>query len=150
MVDEKKEMQVSRKREVAGTAEDTRPGLVFTPAVDIFENDDAITVLDRAADLEQLPTANTMLMRLRTYYNYGKETKNQAESETDPVAKAELTDKATGLFNRAIEIGVAMTNNFPATADGFFYLSLAQLETGDYAASDANYKTYEELQSDVP
>jgi tetratricopeptide (TPR) repeat protein len=112
--------------------------------------DDAITVLDRAADLEQLPTANTMLMRLRTYYNYGKETKNQAESETDPVAKAELTDKATGLFNRAIEIGVAMTNNFPATADGFFYLSLAQLETGDYAASDANYKTYEELQSDVP
>ena len=96
------------------------------------------------------PTPNTMLMRLRTYYNYGKEMKKQAESEIDPVAKAELADEATGLFNRAIEIGVAMTNNFPATADGFFYLSLSQLEIGDYAASDANYKTYEELQSDVP
>jgi tetratricopeptide (TPR) repeat protein len=112
--------------------------------------EDAIVVLNRSADLETLPTSNTMLMRLRTYYNYGKETKKQAEAAVDPVAKAELADKATNLFNRAIEIGVAMTNNFPATADGFFYLSLSQLETGDYAASDRNYKTYEELQTDVP
>ena len=49
------------------------------------------------------------------------------------------------LFNRAVEIGIAMTNNFPATADGFFYLSLSQLELGDFPASDANYKTYQEL-----
>ena len=41
---------------------------------------------------------------------------------------------------------MAMTNNFVANADGFLYLSLAQLELGDYAASDANFKTYEELQ----
>ncbi len=108
--------------------------------------EDAITVLDRAADLEDLPTDNTMLMRLRTYYNYGKEMKGRAGAETDPVKMAELTEESTALFNRAVEIGFAMTNNFPATADGFFYLSLSQLELGDYAASDANYKTYEELQ----
>jgi tetratricopeptide (TPR) repeat protein len=114
-----------------------------TPNVGRF--DDAIVVLDRAADLETIPTDNTMLMRLRTYYNYGKEKKTQAGTETDPVKKAELTERSTGLFNRAVEIGIAMTNNFPQTADGFFYLSLSQLELGDYPASDANYKTYEEL-----
>ncbi len=108
--------------------------------------DEAIVVLDRAADLEAIPTDNTMLMRLRTYYNYGKEMKTQATAAEDPVAKADLTEKSTALFNRAVEIGFAMTNNYPQTADGFFYLSLSQLELGDYAASDANYKTYEELQ----
>ncbi len=56
-----------------------------------------------------------------------------------------MTERSTELFNRAVEIGIAMTNNFPQTADGFFYLSLSQLELGDYPASDANYKTYEEL-----
>jgi tetratricopeptide (TPR) repeat protein len=108
--------------------------------------DDSIRVLDRAADLETIPTDNTMLMRLRTYYNYGKDLKKQVAAETDPAKQTELTEESTALFNRAVEIGIAMTNNFPATADGFFYLSLSQLELGDYAASDANYKTYEELQ----
>jgi tetratricopeptide (TPR) repeat protein len=108
--------------------------------------EDAIVVLDRAADLETIPTDNTMLMRLRTYYQYGKDTKRLAAEETDPVKKAELTDKSTELLSRAVEIGVAMTNNFPATADGFFYLSMAQFEMGDYAAAEANNKTFDELQ----
>ena len=56
-------------------------------------------------------------------------------------------DKSTTLFNRALEIGVAMTNNFPATAEGFLYLSLTQFELGDFAAAEANNKTFEELQS---
>jgi len=108
--------------------------------------EDAIVVLDRAADLETIPTDNTMLMRLRTYYQYGKDTKRLAADETDPAKKAELTEQSTALLNRAVEIGVAMTNNFPATADGFFYLSMAQFELGDYAAAEANNKTFEELQ----
>jgi tetratricopeptide (TPR) repeat protein len=112
--------------------------------------DDALIVLDRAADLELVPTDGTMLNRLRAYYNYAKETKTQADAEADPVLKQELTDKSNGLFERTIEIGVAMTNNFPANANGFFYLSLAQLETGDYDASDANFKTYQELSPDTP
>jgi len=108
--------------------------------------EDAIVVLDRAADLETIPTDNTMLMRLRTYFQYGKDTKRLAADETDPVKKAELTDKSTALLSRAVEIGIAMTNNFPATADGFFYLSMAQFEMGDYAAAEANNKTFDELQ----
>jgi HSP20 family molecular chaperone IbpA len=39
-----KEMAPRPKQELAG-AESTRPGLVFTPAVDIFETEAAITVL---------------------------------------------------------------------------------------------------------
>jgi HSP20 family protein len=40
-----KELQVKEKQEVASPSEHTRPGLVFTPAVDIFETDRKITLL---------------------------------------------------------------------------------------------------------
>lgn len=40
----KKEMEPHRKQEITG-AEATRPGPVFTPAVDIFETERAITLL---------------------------------------------------------------------------------------------------------
>jgi HSP20 family molecular chaperone IbpA len=42
---ESKALQAKEKAEVSGPAEQTRPGLVFTPAVDIFETDKEITVL---------------------------------------------------------------------------------------------------------
>lgn len=42
---ETKELQVKEKQEVATPAERTQPGLVFTPAVDIFETDREITLL---------------------------------------------------------------------------------------------------------
>jgi HSP20 family molecular chaperone IbpA len=40
-----KELQVKDKQEVTAPAEQTRPGVVFTPDVDIFENDKQITLL---------------------------------------------------------------------------------------------------------
>jgi HSP20 family molecular chaperone IbpA len=40
-----KALQVKDKQEVAAPAEQTRPGMVFTPDVDIFENDQQITLL---------------------------------------------------------------------------------------------------------
>ncbi len=42
---ESKELQVKEKQEVTASAEQTRPGLVFTPEVDIFETDHDITIL---------------------------------------------------------------------------------------------------------
>jgi HSP20 family molecular chaperone IbpA len=42
---ETKELQVKEKQEVASPAEQTRPGIVFTPEVDIFETDREITLL---------------------------------------------------------------------------------------------------------
>lgn len=45
-----KELQVKPKQEVSASAEQTRPGLVFTPSVDIFETDREITLLAAAAN----------------------------------------------------------------------------------------------------
>lgn len=42
---ESKELQVKEKQEVAAPAEQTRPGRVFTPAVDIFETEGEIILL---------------------------------------------------------------------------------------------------------
>ena len=42
---ESKALQAKKKAEVTTPAEQTRPGLVFTPAVDIFETDKEITLL---------------------------------------------------------------------------------------------------------
>jgi HSP20 family protein len=40
-----KELQVKDKQELSSPVEQTRPGFVFTPAVDIFETDQQITIL---------------------------------------------------------------------------------------------------------
>jgi HSP20 family molecular chaperone IbpA len=40
-----KELTVREKQEVTNPAEQTTPGLVFTPSVDIFENEKAIVLL---------------------------------------------------------------------------------------------------------
>jgi HSP20 family molecular chaperone IbpA len=42
---ETKDLQVKEKQEVVSPAEQTRPGLVFTPAVDIFETERELTLL---------------------------------------------------------------------------------------------------------
>jgi HSP20 family molecular chaperone IbpA len=42
---ETKDLQVRQKGEVATSAEQTRPGLVFTPVVDIFETESELTLL---------------------------------------------------------------------------------------------------------
>ncbi len=42
---ESRALQAKEKAEVTSTGEQTRPGLVFTPAVDIFETDKEITLL---------------------------------------------------------------------------------------------------------
>ena len=42
---ESKDLQVKPKQEVASPVEQTQPGLIFTPNVDIFETDQEITLL---------------------------------------------------------------------------------------------------------
>jgi HSP20 family molecular chaperone IbpA len=50
-----KELKVREKQEVAQPAEQTRPGAVFSPSVDIFETDTEITLL---ADMPGVPADN--------------------------------------------------------------------------------------------
>ena len=62
MTDSKsKKIQVKPKQEVTTASEQTRPGLVFTPSVDIFETDNEITLL---ADLPGV-TADSLTIDLR-------------------------------------------------------------------------------------
>ena len=65
---ESKELRVREKQEVASPAEQTTPGLVFTPAVDIFETDKEITLLAdmpgaQAEDLNIDLRDNTLTLR---------------------------------------------------------------------------------------
>lgn len=50
-----KELQAKQKTEVAESAEQTRPGAVFVPAVDIFESEKDITLL---ADMPGVKSEN--------------------------------------------------------------------------------------------
>lgn len=107
--------------------------------------EDAISALDRAALLDNGLDDSIMLLRLKAQYKYGQSLKNDADLESDPVMKEDLMNRAKERFTRAAEIGLAMTGSFPANAEGFLYLSMAQVEIGEYNASDANFKTYQEL-----
>lgn len=60
-MEQSKELQVKEKQVVPVPAEQTRPGLVFTPAVDIFETDRQITLL---ADMPGV-TADDITIDLR-------------------------------------------------------------------------------------
>lgn len=55
MFDKNKELQAKDKKEVVSTTEQTKPGPVFTPSVDIFETDTSITLL---ADLPGVTSGN--------------------------------------------------------------------------------------------
>ncbi len=107
--------------------------------------EDGISALDRAAELDLLLNAKTMLARAKTYYKFGMKLKGDASLEADSILKADLTARSQEKLRRSVEIGIAMTNNFPINADGFLALSMAQVEIGDYLASEANFKTYSEL-----
>ncbi len=111
--------------------------------------EDAIAALDRAAELDLFSNEKTMLARTKTYYKYGMKLKGDAAEETDEVLKADLKARSEENLRRAVEIGIALTNAFPFSPDGFLALSMAQVELGDYSASEANYKTYSELSGDV-
>ncbi len=58
---ESKNLQVKPKQELTSQAEQTRPGLIFTPNVDIFETDQDITLL---ADMPGV-TADNLTIDLR-------------------------------------------------------------------------------------
>ncbi len=112
---------------------------------EIARFDDSIALLDRAIILETFPTENSLIARLRTVFNYGKSLKDASEKETDPAVKQGQLDKAAPLFKRAVELGNDLVGRFPGNAQGFMYLSMAQLETGDPVGADLSFKRYQEL-----
>ena len=88
-----KNLQAKNKQEVAGPAEQTRPGPVFTPEVDIFETD---TEIKLNADMPGvLPEDLTIDLRDDTLTISGDVKPLQAEGESDILIEFEV-----GRFSR--------------------------------------------------
>lgn len=118
-----KELQVKPKQEVATAAEQTRPGLVFTPSVDIFENDREITLL---ADLPGVTTENLMIdLRENTLTLTG-----EVEAAEGAGEKALLIEYETGKYHRHFSLSnlIDQSKIDAQLNDGVLRLTLPKVE----------------------
>ena len=83
-----KELQVKDKQEVAVPAEQTRPGVVFTPDVDIFENEQQITLM---ADMPGVAADDISIDLNDNVLNISGEVKPfENENESDVLVEFEI------------------------------------------------------------
>ena len=118
-----KELKVREKQEVASPAEQTTPGLVFTPAVDIFETEKEITLL---ADMPGVK-ADDLTIDLR-------DNALTLSAETAPVDTSDeqdiLMEYATGKYYRQFTLGEIIDQKAidAKLNDGVLRLSLPKVE----------------------
>ena len=118
-----KEIQVKPKHEVRSPAEQTKPGIVFTPSVDIFETDRELTLL---ADLPGV-TAENLTIDLR-------ENTLTLTGEVEPFERANeeniLTEYETGKYYRQFSLSnVIDQSKIDANlTDGVLRLTLPKVE----------------------
>ena len=118
-----KELRVQEKQELASPAEQTTPGLVFTPAVDIFETDKQITLL---ADMPGV-TADDLNIDLR-------ENTLTLVADVAPVdnpdGKEILVEYETGRYYRQFTLGelINQENIDAKLNDGVLRLTLPKVE----------------------
>jgi HSP20 family molecular chaperone IbpA len=118
-----KELKVREKQEVASPAEQTTPGLVFTPAVDIFETEKEITLL---ADMPGVK-ADDLTIDLR-------DNTLTLAAETAPVDTSDeqdiLTEYETGKYYRQFTLGELIDQEAidAKLNDGVLRLSLLKVE----------------------
>ena len=117
------ELKVREKQEVASPAEQTTPGLVFTPAVDIFETEKEITLL---ADVPGVH-ADGLTIDLR-------ENILTLSAETAPVGSSEeqalLVEYEYGKYYRQFTLGemIDQANIDAKLTDGVLRLTLPKVE----------------------
>jgi HSP20 family molecular chaperone IbpA len=118
-----KELKVREKQELTSPAEQTTPGLVFTPAVDIFETDKEITLL---ADIPGV-NADDLTIDLRdntlTLSTSLASVENKNEEEI-------LVEYETGRYYRQFTLGelVSQENIDAKLSDGVLRLTLPKIE----------------------
>jgi len=118
-----KEIQVKDKQEVTTPAEQTRPGLVFTPDVDIFETELAITLL---ADLPGVrPEDLTIDLRDNTLTIAGEIYPVEGGDEEDILIEYE-----TGKYYRQFTLSevIAQEKIDAKLTDGVLRLTLPKVE----------------------
>jgi HSP20 family molecular chaperone IbpA len=79
---ETKELKVREKQEVDAPGEQTRPGLVYTPDVDIFESENDITLL---ADMPGVTTDNLSIDLRDDVLTLSGETESESGSTEEPI-----------------------------------------------------------------
>ena len=118
-----KELKVREKQEVSSPAEQTTPGLVFTPAVDIFETEKEITLL---ADMPGVNAEGlTIDLRDNTLTLSGNIAPSENADEEDILVEYE-----TGKYYRQFTIG-ELINQEKIDAklnDGVLELKLPKVE----------------------
>lgn len=83
-----KELKIKEKQEVSTQAEQTRPGLVFTPSVDIFETDKELVLL---ADMPGVKTGDLNIdLRDNTLTLAGDVQPYQNPGESDILSEYEV------------------------------------------------------------
>lgn len=120
---ESKELKVREKQEVTSPAEQTTPGLVFTPAVDIFETEKEITLL---ADMPGVK-ADDLTIDLRD--NTLTLSADVAPVDNDKEEEL-LVEYETGRYYRQFTLGelVSQDNIDAKLNDGVLRLSLPKVE----------------------
>ena len=117
------ELKVREKQEVTGPAEQTTPWLVFTPAVDIFETEKAITLL---ADMPGVK-ADDLTIDLR-------DNTLTLSADTAPVENADeddiLVEYQSGRYYRQFTLGEMINQNEidAKLSDGVLRLTLPKVE----------------------
>ncbi len=116
---ESKELQVKDKQAVATPAEQTRPGLVFTPVVDIYETDNEIRVL---ADMPGVKAEDLNIdLRDSVLTISGDVRPWESEGEADLLVEFEI-----GRFYRQFTLAETIDQNRIEAnlADGVLHLTL--------------------------
>jgi HSP20 family molecular chaperone IbpA len=120
---EKKEIQVKDKQEVASAAEQTTPGIVFTPDVDIFETENKITLL---ADMPGVKSEDlTIDLRENTLTLSGEVAPLQSAEEC-----AVFSEYEVGKYYRQFTLAEVIDQSKidAQLKDGVLHLSLPKVE----------------------
>lgn len=118
-----KELQAREKQEVTASAEQTQPGLVFIPAVDIFETETALTLL---ADMPGVKSEDVVIdLRDDVLTITGDVRPFEGEDEKDVLVEFEV-----GRFHRQFSLSEAIDQSAieAKLADGVLRLTLPKAE----------------------
>jgi HSP20 family molecular chaperone IbpA len=120
---ELKELQIKEKKEAAAPAEQTRPGLVFTPEVDIFETEREITLL---ADMPGVAAEDVTIDLRDGVISLTGEVKPWEGPEEQDV----LVEFETGKYYRQFNLSEVIDQNRieARLEDGVLRLTLAKAE----------------------
>ncbi len=118
-----KSLQIKPKKEVTAPAEETRPGLIFTPYVDIFETDNEITLL---ADMPGVSADNlTIDLRENVLTLTGEVVPFEGANEEDILIEYEI-----GKYHRQFNLSsvIDQTKIDAKLNDGVLRLTLPKVE----------------------